>query len=139
MDLTLLEGVYMAPDPRKAAGLIKDFAESDPKNWSTLGAQYSKFTDVGNAVPEPYPYARIGFILASPVLLLNEGDRKVTIQLLCTASDTCDNKNLMIGNAQLFSELVTAMGETYVIVTKKLIAAAEKKGIHKDTITLLTG
>ncbi|HYF32560.1 MAG TPA: hypothetical protein VD993_15655 [Chitinophagaceae bacterium] len=137
--LTFIDGVYMAPVATKADGIDKDFAESDPKNWPTLGAQYSRFTDVGNTTPELYPYARIGFILASPVLLLNEGERTVTVKLLCNvkATSTCGGTPLIL-DPNFFAQLVAAMGETYIIVTKDLIALAEKKGVQKNTVEELT-
>lgn len=138
IDLTLVEGVYMAPVANKADGLTKDFAEAAPKNWPTLGAQFSRFTDVGNTTPELYPYARIGFVLASPVLLLNEGIRTVTIQLLCKVAPNCTDTQDLIRTPAIFAKLAAAMGETYYIVTKKLIAQAQKKGVSKDTITELT-
>ncbi|HUP12428.1 MAG TPA: hypothetical protein VM187_09460, partial [Niastella sp.] len=79
---TYLEGVYMAPDAGKANGIDKEFKE-EPNSWPTVGARYSKYTDPENKFIHPYPNARIGFMLASPVLLLNEGTRKVTITLSC--------------------------------------------------------
>jgi len=80
---TYVEGVYMAPDARKADGVKAEFKDSDPGNWYTLGNKLSKYTDPGTKLIRPYPDARLGFILASPVLLLNEGTRKVTITLDC--------------------------------------------------------
>lgn len=134
LDLELMEGVYVAPSAMKADGLTKEFSESDSRNWPSLGAQYSKFTDVGKTSPELYPYARIGFILASPVLLLNEGERTVTIQLLCKSDSNCENIESLINTPAFFLKLAAAMNETYIIVTKALIAQAEKKGVEKTTI-----
>lgn len=138
MDVRLLQGVYMAPKADKADGLTKDFADADPKNWPTLGAQLSRFTDTGKSSPQPYPYARIGFVLASPVLLLNEGLRTVTIQLFCTANNNClinHEPNMLV---QFLAALQTAMGASFVIVNEDLIAEAQKKGISDNTITKIT-
>jgi hypothetical protein len=85
------EGVYMAPDARKADGVKIDFKDDGPLNWPTLGSKFSKYTDPEQKFIKPYPNARIGFILASPVLLLNEGTRTVTITLDCELhNDYCN-------------------------------------------------
>jgi len=80
---TYLEGAYIAPDATKADGLEKDFKDDGPKSFPTLGAKQSKYTDPEEAFPQNYPNARLGFILASPVLLLNEGRRTIDITLAC--------------------------------------------------------
>ena len=77
-----VEGVYMAPDATKADGLEEAFTK-DPKNWPTLGSKDSKYIDAEQNFIKPYPDARIGFTLASPVLLLNEGTRTITMTLDC--------------------------------------------------------
>ena len=69
---TYVEGVYMAPVAEMADGVEKEFS-GDPKNFPTLGAHYSKYIDPETKLVKPYPNARLGFILASPVLLLQAG------------------------------------------------------------------
>jgi len=88
--IDFVKGVYMAPDARKADGIKIDFKDSDPKNFPTLGARYSKYQDPEQKFIKPYPAARLGFILASPVLLLNEGYRTVDINLACELKDICN-------------------------------------------------
>lgn len=138
--LSLLEGVYMAPKSDKADGISKDFPDGAAKNWPTLGAKMGRFTNVGETSPEPYPYARIGFILASPVLLLNEGQRKITITLACSYAPICvpEPGHSLSLPASGLSLLETALTTTYYIVTKELIALAQKKGLSAPTITRLT-
>jgi len=85
-DTTYVEGVYMAPDATKADGVDKDF-KADPKNFPTLGAKQSKYVLPETKLFKPYPNARIGFILASQVLLLTEGKRTVNIFLSCEYED----------------------------------------------------
>ncbi len=85
------EGVYMAPDARKSDGVKIDFKDDGPLNWPTLGSKFSKYIDPEKKFIKPYPNARLGFILASPVLLLNEGTRTVTITLDCELqNDYCN-------------------------------------------------
>ncbi|MFM9908605.1 MAG: hypothetical protein ACKVOW_04620, partial [Chitinophagaceae bacterium] len=90
-DHSFIEGVYMAPDARKADGQKTDFKDSDPKNWPTVGNKYSKYTDPEQKFIKPYPNARMGFILASPVLLLNEGHRTIDITLACRLTNNCQD------------------------------------------------
>jgi hypothetical protein len=80
---TYVEGVYMAPVADMADGVDKPFAD-DPKNFFTLGGHNSKYIDPETKLVKPYPNARLGFILASPVLLFQAGcTRTVEINLPC--------------------------------------------------------
>lgn len=86
----LLEGLYMAPDLTKADGVEKDF-QSDVRNYYTLGNKESKYQLPGSTVFKPYPSSRLGFVLASPVLFLQEGVRTVTLNLSCEVDEEiCD-------------------------------------------------
>jgi len=155
------EGVYIAPDATKANGIDKDFKDGLPSR-ATLGDKWSKYIDPENKFVYPYPNARLGFILASPVLLLNEGTRTITITLSCqlqngfcdslvpivgSANPCCDNDNLGGGGSipkpasnctpnfpsgDLVSKVSAAMNETYYYISQSLIAALVKKGISKD-------
>lgn len=132
-----LEGVYIAPKADKADGLKKDFKETDPKNWSTIGAKYSKFIDVGNTNAEPQPYARIGFILASPVLLMSGGNRTVTVSLLCEINKSCSTEDPLVKTPAFFNALKNFIKTTYIIVSKALIFEARAKGISNGTLEKL--
>lgn len=89
-----IEGVYIAPVANSADGKGKEFKEEEPKNWPTLGSKYSKSIKVESKdenddecgkkpVAENHPNARLGFVLSSPVLLLQEGKRTINIKLDC--------------------------------------------------------
>ncbi len=80
--IAVAEGVYIAPDATKANGIDKDFKDGLPSR-ATLGDKWSKYADPENKFIYPYPNARLGFVLASPVLLLNEGNRTIHISLSC--------------------------------------------------------
>ena len=82
-----VEGIYMAPYAEKADGVDKDFEDASTASWATVGNKYSKYIDPENKFIKPHPNARIGFVLASPVLLLNEGKREITITLECKIED----------------------------------------------------
>ncbi len=158
---TIVEGVYMAPDSTKANGIDKEFKDGLPSR-ATLGDKWSKYIDPENKFTYPYPNARLGFILASPVLLLNEGTRKITISLSCQLQkDYCDSLIPAIGidnpccdketinpgitpadrasnclptvpSANLVNQVRTVLGNTYYYISQPLIAALVKKGISKD-------
>ncbi|MBO9634490.1 MAG: hypothetical protein J7578_15350 [Chitinophagaceae bacterium] len=84
------EGFYMAPAASKADGIDIDFKDNEPKNWYTLGNKFSKYRDPDTKYIRPYPNARMGFMLSSPVLLLQEGKRIIDIKLACTVdADYC--------------------------------------------------
>ena len=87
-----IEGLYIAPKANSIDGVEEGFKE-DPKNWSTLGARESKLLEEG--IPKPHPNARLGLILASPVLYLNEGKRKIIITLKCKHSFNSDDQELI--------------------------------------------
>ncbi|HMH31727.1 MAG TPA: hypothetical protein VK543_01790, partial [Puia sp.] len=76
-----VEGVHIAPDATMADGIDKPFAE--PSSRATLGAKWSKYRDPENHFLYPYPAARLGFVMASPVLYLQEGKRTITISIPC--------------------------------------------------------
>jgi len=78
---SVVEGVYMAPDATMADGVDKPF--ETPASRETLGAKWSKYHDPENNFLYPYPNARLGFVLASPILYLQEGNRKIHITLPC--------------------------------------------------------
>lgn len=158
-DTTYVEGVYMAPNADKADGIDKDFKEDTPKSFATLGAKNSKYTDPEHKFTLPYPNARLGFILASPVLLLNEGTRTVNIQLACILdkdvcvedknnrlSDPCCDQNSsatqktkadktnikLIKPEEIIDNINKVLKTTYIFISQALINEAEKKGIDKE-------
>ncbi|MEW7289059.1 hypothetical protein [Aquimarina sp. 2304DJ70-9] len=82
-DVKRIEGIYIAPKANLADGVDKEFKEGQPANWPTLGDKYSKYIKEGEEEAEEYPKARLGFVLSSPVLLLEEGKRMIEIRLNC--------------------------------------------------------
>lgn len=163
---TYVEGVYMAPDAGKADGIDKDFKENGLNSFPTLGAKNSKYTDPEHGFIKPYPNARLGFILASPVLLLNEGKRTVEITLECElqdnycgglaaiaggTSDPCceekgeeeinreENKKTVDFKSacELYAEVKEILGQSFYYISQDLIFQAQKKGISADVIERL--
>jgi hypothetical protein len=149
-DMSLVEGVYMASDATKADGIDKDF-QTDIKNFYSVGNKESKYIIPGTQIFKPYPNARIGFILASPVLLLNEGRRTVNITIACRLEDPTDNRDQLVCDSgdnpnaypnlystkTLFSKVKKAFRKQYVYISEDLIQQAVKKGVSDNTAGLL--
>jgi hypothetical protein len=90
----VVEGIYIAPAAASSDGKGEPFRDDQSKNWPALGAKKGKFIAPGKDEPENLPFGRMGFVLSSPVLWLNEGTRNVTITLTCDAG----------GNEAIFSK-----------------------------------
>lgn len=162
-DTTCVEGVYMAPDAGKADGIDKDFPEGGPQSFATLGGKYSKYTDPEHGFIKPYPSARLGFILASPVLLLNEGKRTVEITLACELKDDlcgeikvsaggssscCDDNGeeesetfiaypSFAASKEFYDQVKDSLNQIYYYINRDLVAQAVKKGVSKSTVDKL--
>ena len=155
-----VEGAYMALKANTADGIDKDFTD-DPKNYPTLGAKYSKYIAPGKKTPQVYPSARIGFVLSSTVLLLNEGERTIDIQLTCSLKDNCaaagkafeiavdpcckkvkavsgnvEAANL-IDPAKLFDGIKQVLEGSYIYINSQLIDEAKKQGLDISRANLI--
>lgn len=158
-DKVYVEGVYMAPNSEMADGVDKAFKDDTSASWPTLGAKYSKYRDPEHKFLKPYPNARMGFVLASPVLLLKEGSRQVDITLSCMLLDNYCNSlfplsadrsnpcclndvelfaplkkskksNQTFFNARdLFIKIQSVLSQTFYYINRDMIALALKKGI----------
>jgi hypothetical protein len=109
------EGVFIAPNALMADGV----SQGTPDSWTTLGSKDSKYIDPEQKFIYPYPHARLGFVLASPVLLLNEGKRTITIKLACDIND----------EHGLYGMVSAQLAQTYYYISKPLITQAVKRGI----------
>lgn len=125
-----LEGVYMASNAKMADAVEKPFEDMQNSSWPTLGAALSKYVDPESKFLKPYPNARLGFVLASPVLFLSEGTRKIEITLACKLhANICEDGN----DAFAFYERVrTVINDKFYPINRDLIAQAVKKGISKS-------
>jgi hypothetical protein len=138
-DKTWMEGAYMAPDATMADGVSIAFT-NPPINWPTLGARYSKYIppggDAGHGL-QVYPEARIGFLLASNVLFLNEGTRTVTIKLSCALDpNACaagEDYPDYVATTALYTAVQAVMQSSYVEITQALIQQVQQQGV--DVVT----
>lgn len=137
---TYVEGVYVAPNADKADGLIKDFKDTDPGSFATLGAKLSKYTDPEKSLAQPYPNARIGFILASPVLLMKEGKRTIDITIACGLKDDYCNKITIAEtppSQNCCEESTPGTPGTATILQKKYPDFIDSPGFYNDIVAAL--
>jgi hypothetical protein len=139
VNATYVEGVYMAPNADKADGLQQDFPDGVQKSFATLGAKYSKYKDPEKTTVSAYPNARIGFILGSPVLLLNEGKRNITISLACQLDASCvaNDYPISFSPALLYPKVRKLAAKGFYYISQDLIAEAAKNGIAQPTLDKL--
>ncbi len=157
-----VEGVYIANDATKADGIDKDFEDDQPKNFPTLGAKLSKYSDPETKIVKPYAHGRLGFILGSPVLYLKEGTRTIDITLACQLKDSvCEDigneiiqasKNCCDDNAatrisndinqypdfldagEIFSRVQANIQQKYIYLDEELFDQAIAKGFDENFI-----
>ncbi|MCB0565577.1 MAG: hypothetical protein H6558_12220 [Lewinellaceae bacterium] len=123
----LLESAYIAPVANSRDGKGEAFKE-EGSSWATMGNRESKYFLPGApppTEPELHPVARHGFVLASPVLLLQEGRRVVDIslKLKCKVLD-CDLKLDLDEEGLKF--LKSALEHSHYIITREAFEAIEQ-------------
>ena len=72
--------LFASPVANSADGLGSPLSEGNP-GWKLFGEYQKKTGDVLNITPRTMPDAEVGFAIASPELLLKEGERTITIIL----------------------------------------------------------
>jgi hypothetical protein len=129
----LIEGIYIAPEANSLDGLGEPFEEEGSDSWFTTGSKKSKQLLPGKTEATDHPYGRIGFILASPVLLLNEGKREVVITLTCEVAPPARIDELDLGKFQ------TTLSEEYFFITTQTRENAKKTGLSAAAFEWLNG
>jgi len=155
---TYVEGVYMATNAGKADGVDKDF-QTEVKNFPTLGAKESKYSDPETKIIKPYPNARLGFILASPVLFLQGGTRAITVTIACSLDNSVCEKLEKMNQAKpsccsggnpvvtkdpqypkflppdrLVDDINDAIQHPYLPITNELLKTLRTQGLSDPTV-----
>ena len=117
IDTIAVDGVYMAPVANSYDGRGRSFPDGIIKNWASLGARESKIPAPGKTLPALHPTARLGFLLASPVLFLQEGKREVVIRFTCTLKHDCTTLPFSL----LLEQLPFILKQPYFILTEKVL------------------
>ncbi|MDX2070791.1 MAG: hypothetical protein SFV55_20345 [Haliscomenobacter sp.] len=128
-----VEGVYIAPVANSADGKGEKFKDEQSKNWATLGSKPSKYIAPGKDTPENNPFGRIGFVLASPVLWLNEGRRDVTITINC---EDGGNRDIFTPCFEKYKEFTSKtfyqINERVIIKIENLFSAEAKSFLQEE-------
>ncbi|MCW3464572.1 baseplate J/gp47 family protein [Chitinophaga nivalis] len=119
--------LFAAPVANSADGQGEAFRNPAFNSWPVLGtgAYASKNNPLQTAVH--FPFAATGLILSSPVLLLKEGTREVTL--------TLELEGLAAGNASL--GLAAVLNSPWHRVNEGILADFEKAGIDKLTVAAI--
>ncbi len=133
-----IEGVYMAPKANTADGIGY---KGQSASWYTLGSKESKYIPEEklknpevSSIPNFHPAARIGVVLASPVLLLQEGERTVTLTFCLNKFDIQD-----CGEPKLDDQNFTdAIDRTYFFIGDQEMQQAIELDISQDGLDFLT-
>lgn len=126
---TYLKGLHIANKANMADGVDKPFKDISNPSWSTLGAELSKYKDPEHKFTKPFPHARIGFVLASEVLLLKEAERNIEINVVCEINNFC-TESLIIND--LFDQFKQILNQEFYPINRDLISLAYKNGISKE-------
>ena len=126
--------IFACPVANSSDGIGAEF-EEDPGKWKPFGEFQSADTET-RSMPDASP----GFMITADILLLKEGQRKITIDI------TCESGTIGITDHVSNSELrILLSGEKGWIERKHQLVAVEKKSdfgkkagiyIYKDTIRL---
>ncbi len=130
-----VEGVYMAPNALMADGVSKPFADPSTAAWPSLGARQSLYTPPLATTPVDYPFARLGFVLASKVLYLKEGKRKIHIQLVCEWNPCGCNDGVTFD--ETFDRASETICSSFAVITPDLLNQAAQAGVTTNTITAM--
>ena len=127
------EGVYIAPVANSLDGIGEPFPETKSKNWRTLGSKPSKLTPKGKKAPQNHPAARMGFVLASPVLLLQEGIRTIEFNITCEGTPGDGTSPcLSHKNADIFDKIKDFINHTFYVITEEAVKAAQEEGLSPE-------
>ena len=74
--------VYSASKADSMDGMGKPFDATEPK-WKTFGKSQKKEVGYLDETDRTMAFAEIGFAIASPALLLGEGERNITLTVIC--------------------------------------------------------
>ena len=129
----LIEGLYAAPIANSKDGNGEAFGDEDSKSWQGLGAKESKLRLEGKKQPENQPGARIGFVITSPVLLLREGKRTITLDLTCLPDALS-----RIGVLDL-AKFTDVLNESHYFITDETLELAGKESLTSPAIEWLNG
>lgn len=138
------EGLYIAPKANSADGQGEAFPEGPTPNWPTLGSKVSKFIPKNKTVAKNHTPARMGFVLASPVLFLQEGKRKVTFTVTCKLNPaiiTLSNGTTFVPPefTKIFTEIKARIGSIFYVISEEALKNSIKDGLSPASAQVVEG
>jgi hypothetical protein len=118
--------VYVAPVAASADGLGEGFRNPAYNSWPLLGA--AEYVSKNNPLAgvSHFPFASTGLLIASPVLLLKEGTRNVTLTIELTPL------------AEKADQLAALLARPFYLLNEDVLTAFKKGGIDKGTVTAIS-
>ncbi|RAJ06515.1 baseplate J-like protein [Chitinophaga skermanii] len=121
--------MYAAPQAASADGLGDGFRNPLFNSWPLLGAKkYINKNNPGGGF-QHFPFATTGLMLSSPVLLLKEGERTITVELNLQPDGA--DKSLQGTN------FIALLAKKFYRLTEPLLKALVKDGFTKATADVL--
>lgn len=117
--------VYIAPVAASADGQGEGFRNPAFSSWSLLGTAAYVSKNNPDAGATHFPFATTGLLIASPVLLLKEGTRNVTLKIELSP---------LTENAASFAAL---LARPFYLLNEEILVAMQKKGIDKGIIAAI--
>lgn len=117
--------VFVAPVAASADGLGDGFRNPAYNSWPLLGAAEYVSKNNPQAGVSHFPFASTGLLIASPVLLLKEGTRNVTVTIELTPL------------AEKADQLAALLARPFYLLNEEVLTAFKKGGIDKGTVTAI--
>ena len=117
--------VYVAPVAASADGLGEGFRNPSYNSWPLLGAAEYISKNNPQAGVTHFPFASTGLLIASPVLLLKEGTRDVTVIIeLSSLGDKA-------------AQLAALLNKPFYLLNEEVLKAMQKKAIDKGSLAAI--
>lgn len=118
--------VYVAPLAASADGLGEGFRNPAYNSWPLLGAAEYVSKNNPQSGTAHFPFASTGLLIASPVLLLKEGTRNVTVIIELTPL------------AEKAAQLAALLDKPFYLLNEEVLKAFGKGGVDKGTVTAIS-
>jgi hypothetical protein len=112
--------LYIAPVAASADGLGEGFRNPAYNSWPLLGTD--NYISKNNLQPAHFPFAVTGLLMASPVLLLKEGTRHVTVSITLNVP------------ADKSTQLAALLAKPFYVLNEEVLKAIEKSGVDVTAI-----
>lgn len=112
--------LYVAPVAASADGLGEGFRNPAYNSWPLLGTD--SYISKNNLQPAHFPFAVTGLLMASPALLLKEGTRNVTVNIILN------------GLGDKGAQLAALLAKPFYILNEEVLKAIEKEGTNVTAI-----